>query len=300
MIYQSDKMAYAPVMAFLKGDTGEVFICRDAFAGRGNYYTLFVLRDHGTVRRLIRVMEQSAYGYECCLEIFQQGGVYCAVFPYVKERNLKSFYMPNRISLETRGKVCENLILACMLSKFPYPLLYLALEQEQIHLRKDYSVELGCTVDLDDLDENIGEKECVRQCAVLLRELLKNGKGRENMAYQFFAKKWGYETFGELYRDMRLVKRTMKKQRVFTRLRLLFQCHREGMARTLRLVCMGLIILTLACLLYRAVWGEIPFSRFWNNPFKVIGTESLAGEMRRFGCCMPGSGMMGRWIWMRS
>lgn len=277
MIYRSNKMTYVPVMQVLKGEANDIFICRDAVSGQKNYYTFLVIHDHEIVKRLLRVMERSCHGCQCCVEIFQQDDVYCAVFPHVRERYLKSFYMPAQITSKTRGEICENLILACMLSRLPYPLLYLALEQEQVHLRKDNSVELGYTVELDELDEKTGERECARQCAMALRELLEPGKGRESIAYRFFMKKWDYETFGSLYRDLRLVKGTLQRQGRLAQLRLLFQNYQKGLLRFLRIICIGVMILAMISLLSRAVWGEIPFLRILVNHFRVIGTESLVG-----------------------
>lgn len=277
MIYQSDKAAYAPVMEILKGNANDIFICRNVMSESESYYTLLVIHDHEIVRRLFCVMEGSAYGYACCTEIFQQGAVYCAVFPYVKERQLKSFYMPAQIPPETCGTICENLILSCMLSKLPYPLLYLVLEQEQLHLRKDYSVEAGYTIELDELDGKIGEKECAKLCASILRELLKPGKGRENMAYRLFMKKWDYATFVSLYRDMRLVKKTLRKQGILTGPRRLFRSRREDLFKVLQLLCLGMIFLALCCLFLRTVWGEVSILRILVNHFKVIGTQSLTG-----------------------
>lgn len=275
MTYQSEKTVYFPVMEVLKGEANDILICRAAVSGWEAYYTLLVIHSHEIVRRLLCVMEQSDYGKECCEEVFQQGDEYCAVFPYVKERQMKNFYMPAQISPEEQGVICENLILACMLSKLPYPLLYLALEQEQLHLRKDYSVEPGCTIELDELDEKIGERECARQCAALLRELLKPESGEGSMAYRLLQKKWDYETFISLYRDMRLVKGTLKRQGRLVRLRLLLQSRREGVFWLFRLICVGVMFLALVCLLSRAAWGELPFLRLWVNHFKMIGTLSL-------------------------
>ncbi len=278
MIYRSDKTVYVPVMEVFRGEVNDVLICRDARAEWESYDTLLVIYDHGTVKRLLRVIERSAHGYACCVEMFQQGNAYCVVFPYVKERYLHHFYMPARIPLKTCGTICENLILACMLSKLPYPLLYLALEQEQLHLRRDYSVEPGYTIDLDELDEDIGEKECAGQCAALLRELLAPEKSRENMAYRLFMKKWDHASLDGLYRDMRLVKKTMGRRGRLAGLRLLLKSRRDSLRKLLWVFCIGVILLAALCLLSRAVWGEIPFLRIFVNHFQVIGTESLIGK----------------------
>lgn len=277
MIYKSCQRIYVPVMQVLKGEANDILICRDAILGRNNYYTVLVIHGHETVKRLLRVMERSCRGCQCCVELFWQDDAYCAVFPYVKERYLKSFYMPAQMTAKTRAEICENLVLACMLSKLPYPLLYLALLQEQIHLRADHSVEPGYTVELDELDETVGEGECARQCTAVLRELLAPGKGRESMAYRFFMKKWDYETFDSLYRDLRLVKGTLHRRGRLSEWRLFFKNHQNGLLRGVRILCTGVMILALICLLSRAVWGEIPFLRILVNHFRVIGTQSLAG-----------------------
>lgn len=277
MTFQSNKTTYVPVMKVLRGEANDILICRDALSEREDYYTLLAIHDHEIVKKLLCVMERSSRGKECCEEVFWQGDVFCAVFPHVKERYLKSFYMPAQITLETCGKICENLILACMLSKLPYPLLYLALAQGQIHLRKDYAIEPGYTIELDELTEKIGERECAGQCAGVLRELLEPVKGRENMAYRFFMRKWEYEDFGVLYRDMRLIRRIMKKEGRFTGLWLFFKSRQDTMCKLLRAACMAMIFLALLCLLSRAVWGEIPFLRIFVNHFTMIGTQSLAG-----------------------
>lgn len=277
MTYRSDKRIYVPLMKVLNGGANDIVICRDVFSGSENDYTLLVIHDHEIVKRLLCVMERSSHGYECCEEIFQQGDVVCAVFPHVKERYLKRFYMPAQITLETCGEICENLILGCMLSQLPYPLLYLALEQEQLHLRQDHRIEPGYAIELDELNEEIGEKECAALCASVLRELLEPVKGRESMAYRFFMKKWDYDDFGALYRDMRLVKRVMRRRGKCVELWLFLKSRRDGMFQLLRTVCMAMILLALFCLLSRAVWGEIPFLRIFMNHFKTIGTQSLIG-----------------------
>ena len=52
-------------------------------------------------------------------------------------------------------------------------MLYLMLQQNQIHLAKDDSVFLSYQIDLAQIDPKITEKECTVQCARILLELLK-------------------------------------------------------------------------------------------------------------------------------
>ena len=59
MIYQSDKVAYSPVMTVLKTTVNDVLICRDAHSKRDSFYTLWVLKDHGTVKKAYQYFANS-------------------------------------------------------------------------------------------------------------------------------------------------------------------------------------------------------------------------------------------------
>ena len=274
MIYRSARVNYEPVMTIFRGEVNDILICRDAGTIRNCFYTVLVLKDHKTVKKLIRVMESSEHGYDSCLDFFQDQNQYCLVFPHVQERKLQDFYMAGQFPLDTCMKICENLVLQCMLSKLPYPLLFLVLRQRQIHLLKDYNVEFGYTVDLKELDENTGEKAC----AVLLRELLQKKKTRRNTEYQLLSMKIpreSYQNFQQLYRDLRLSDRAGKKKSLFRRLKLWWRDEQNGWFRFLLIICTILLIFTMACFISRVIWGDVPFLRVLHNHFKVIGTESL-------------------------
>lgn len=278
MIYQSERITYHPVMTVSRGKVNDILICRDAGSDRDSYYTLLVLKDHETVKKLIRVMEASPNGYESCLDFFQYENEYCMAFPHVKERKLWDFYMAEQFTLETCMEICENLVLQCMLSKLPFPLLYLAIRQEQLHLLKDNNVELGYTLDLTDLDEAVGEKECVGEVALLVREMLQEKNENRNMGYRLLEMKIpreDYSTLQELYRDLRLTRKASKKRTIVRKFRLWWQDGQSKLFRGFLIFCLILLIFTVACFISKAIWGDVPFLRILFNHFKVIGTESL-------------------------
>ncbi len=278
MIYQSERLTYHPVMTVYHGKANDILICRDANSDRDSFYTLLVLKDHETVKKLIRVMEASAHGYESCLDFFQYENEYCVAFPHVKERRLEDFYMAAQFSLESCMEICENLVLQCMLSKLPYPLLYLVIRQEQIHLLKDRNIELGYTIELSELDESIGEKECAGECALLVRDLLQEKDTKRNMSYELLALKIpreDYQSLQELYRDLRLTRKASTKRSLLRKIKLWWQDGQSGLFRTLLIICLVLLIFTAICFISKAIWGDVPFLRVFFNHFKVIGTESL-------------------------
>lgn len=278
MIYQSDRITYCPVMTVSSGAVNDVLICRNADTDRNSFYTLLVLKDHETVKKLIRMMETAGRGSDCCLDFFQYQNQYCMAFPQVKERKLSDFYMASQFSLNRCMEICKNLVLQCMLSKLPFPLLYLVLKQEQIHLLKDYTIELGYALNLAELDEKIGEKECTAECAEIIRTLLQSKKSKRNIGYRLLSKKLpreGYRTLQELYRDLRAAEKAGARQRLGDRIKIWWNDEQGRFFRTLLIICAILLLFTGVCFLSKMVFGDIPLLRILFNHFKVIGTESL-------------------------
>ena len=181
MIYQSEHMTLNSVMDVFRGKVNDVVICENIKDGRSSYYTVLVVKDHVIVKKLVRILKEQET--DCCVDMFNWENNFCLVFDYVKERKLYDFYMAGGLSLENCEEICINLIIQCMISGLPYPLLYLVLEQRQLHLLKDNSVALGYALDLEKLDENCTQDQCTMQCAIILRELLKQKTTKKKSTY---------------------------------------------------------------------------------------------------------------------
>lgn len=278
MIYQSDRMALRSVMDVFQGEINDVMICEEIYGTRECYYTLVAVKDHETVKKLLRIIKHSEKGEDCCVDMFSSNNRFCMVFPYVKERRLADFYMAKAIPLEQCEEICLNLLLQCMSSPLPYPLLELVLKQGQIHLLKDNSIVLGYCMDLAELNENSTQKECVMQCAIRIRELLQEKTTKKNVSYQLLLKKipkQSYQDFRELYKDIRLSTTHVGKRSVRQRLRDFWARNQEGIFRLLLHLSAVLAILVLVMFLSNVIWGDVPFLRLFVNTFKQIGTESL-------------------------
>lgn len=278
MVYRSEHLMLHSVMDVFRGEINDVMICEEISGNRENYYTLITVKDHEIVKKLLRIMENSTQSMDCCVEMFAGNNCYCMVFPYIKERKLEDFYMAKAIPLALCEDICLNLILQCISSTLPYPLLELVLKQRQIHLLKDNSVVLGYGLDLSELNEKSGQKECVMQCAILIRELLQEKITKKNVSYQLLLKKipkQSYHDFRELYKDIRLSKTNIKKQGIRNKIKNIWYRNQETAFRILLFFSVVMLILVGLMFLSNVIWGEIPFLRVFYNTFKEIGTESL-------------------------
>lgn len=278
MIYQSDHLTLRSVMDVFRGETNDIMICEEISGNRGGYYTLVAVKDHEVVKKLLRIIRSSEQSMECCLDMFTSNNHYCMVFPYIKERKLSDFYMAKAIPLSLCEDICLSLLLQCMSSSLPYPFLELVLKQGQIHLLKDNSIVLGYCLDLSDLNENSGQKECAMQCAIRVRELLQEKMTKKNVSYQLLLKKipkQSYRDFRELYKDIRLSKTSIGKRSIKNRIKSFWQRNQTSVIRFLLLVSLVMMVLVLIMFLSSAIWGDIPFLRVFFNTFKQIGTESL-------------------------
>lgn len=278
MIYRSEKMAYSTVMKVLHGSANDVEVCEALQGNTGAYYTLWIIKDHEVVKKVIRILESSASNYDCCLELFTWQNLFCMVFAYVRERPVDVFYMADAMELGQCGEICKSLTLSCMMSKLPYPFLYLVLRQHEVHLYADSNTELGYGIDLSELDEHCGEERCIRQCALLVRWLLQQKSGKQNTAYLLFVKKisqQGYKSFVELYRDIVLSLSVQKKEAWRQRVKAFFYRNRRVFFRALFIGSALLALLAVFHLISETVWGNLVFFRILVNHFEVIGTESM-------------------------
>ena len=166
MFYQSQRMKLRCVRIVKKSRTNDIVICEDLNTSARNLYTLLAIKEHQTVKTYLEVFEQAHLtAQDSYIDSFSDQGAFCMVFAYQQERPLKDFYMGESYTLAECENVCISVIMACITSNLPYPVLYLILEQGQLHLAKDHTVCLGHQIDLEELDPARTERDCVVQCA---------------------------------------------------------------------------------------------------------------------------------------
>lgn len=279
MIYQSQRMRLETIRVIERTRVNDILICQDLNAAGDGLYTVLAIHDHEIVKKVLAIYEQSGYEMSSsCVDSFSDQGVFVLVYPYYRERSLDQFYMGNSYTLGECEEVCINTILTCIAAELPYPLLYLILEQRQLQLARNHNVYLEYMINLEDLDEHMTERDCVVQCAKILRELLEPKAAQKAVSYQLLDKKIAkksYHRFTELYKDVRIAAVSREKRTISAHLRAWFLRNRDRLFKVLLWVCVILLLLVAVSFLTQAVFGDIPWLRLFFNGFKKIGTESL-------------------------
>ena len=279
MIFRSPDLTLNSVSEVVKGKVNDVYICEDIGSKQKNFYTLWVIHDHETVKMLLEVFEKAGdRGKGSYIENFACKEGLCLVFSYEEERFLSEFYMGTVFTLQECETICMNLILQCISVKLPYPLLYLLLSQDRIHMKKDKSIYLSYELDLEKLDPLKDEGDCAGKCASILMTLLEPKKREKATSYRILEMKVPkdcYNSFTELYKDVKLAAAPQRKMKFTRRLKLWWNRHRDTIFRILLFVCAFVAIVAIIMILSQLILGDVPFYRFFINPFKTIGTQSL-------------------------
>lgn len=279
MFYQSSHMNLECVRTIFQGTVNDIYICKDRNTGGDIPYTLLVIKDHKITKKYLEIFEMGTNtSRSSYIDSFSDQGKFCMVFPYLQERYLKDFYMGNSFSLQKSEEICIQLILKCMETTLPYPILYLVLEQNQIHLAADNSVFWGYALNLEDLDSQKTEKDCVLLCAKILKQLLQSKQSSKGFAYRVLEKKIqreSYHHFVEVYKDFRITATPVKEKGIWKKVQRWFRKHQEQITRIFFFLCVIIVITAAFSLISQLIFGDIPWLRILFNGFKEIGTESL-------------------------
>ncbi|MCR5012309.1 MAG: hypothetical protein K6A72_08200 [Lachnospiraceae bacterium] len=281
MIYESEKAKYEVLSTVLSTEDFDVLICAEVSEEKGSKYTVFLVRSHELIKRLLIMLDANSTpdgSTDVMIESFSTGKDHFFVFPYRQERAIDKFFVGEGMSINQCETICCNVILACITSGLPYPLLYLILKHRLVNLSRDDSIYLSYCVDLSEMDEKIGEKECVVCCAEIITDLLERASFEKAISYQILQKKGAnksYTQFIELYRDVRIASAPEGKIGIFKQIKKFFSRHSDTFFRILFVLCSIVAVIALVMLLSNLLFGDQPWLRIFYNNFKVIGTQSL-------------------------
>jgi hypothetical protein len=279
MIFYVDDMMLEPVREVFDGPENSVCICRDVQSPLSVYYTLLSVKNREIAKRLIAIFENSertlpegASPYVAC---FAQNTLLCYVFEYREERRL-SHFAPGQI---TTAKAWEsafiNLVLECLSSPLPFPLLSLSLEQGDLHLSRDGDVFFTPYYDLSRLSETDGEAVCARRCAetmLSLYTLKVKLKSAELMRKKL--DKGAFKSLPELYRDIRITE-LPEKQKLRTRFGKAVRNNKDRAFRTLLVLSAVVAVFAVVVFVSQLIFGGVPAFRLFEKCFDIIGERSL-------------------------
>ena len=284
MVYYAQGMELEVVSLAFHGEANDVAVCRDRLSASDTLYTLLAVRDRACARNLLTVLESGRRtGESPYLFCFSQNEDMQFLCTYREERRLSAFAAGQMTTPEAGEAICINLVVACLSTGLPWPLLYLVLEQGCIQIAKDNSIAFTMNLDLSRLEPDRTEKDCVQSCAGLLLELLEgpaavSGRRKKLKSYELIWKKTGknaYTGFPELYQDIKVTALPKTRRSLRGKLAIFLRDNRDRLFRLLLAVCILLTIAAGVVLVSQLIFGEVPLLRLFHHTFDVIGTENL-------------------------
>ena len=285
MVYYAQGMELEVVSQVFHGSVNDVVVCRDSLSASDTLYTLLVVHDRECARKLLTVLEEGRRTDEpACLMCFAQNETMLFLFPYRKERKFSAFAAGQVTSARAGEAIGVNLVVECLSTALPWPLLYLVLEQDCVQIAQDNTIYFTMALDLAELELARTERNCVSSCARLLLELLDRpaaGGWRRHKKLKSFELIWkkmaknAYTGFPELYQDIKLTALPQMKPSLRSRGRIFWQENRDRLFRILLVVCLLLAAVAAVVLISQLIFGDVPLLRLFRHTFDVIGTENL-------------------------
>lgn len=285
MVYYARNMELEVISQVFHGSVNDVAVCRDRLSASGALYTLLVVHDRECARKLLMVMEDGQRsGESACLLQFSQNETMLFLFPYREERKFSAFAAGQMTSPEAGEAICINLVMECLSTSLPWPLLYLVLEQDCVQIAKDNTVYFTTILDLKDLEPARTERNCVSSCARLLLDLLAGPvaggrhRSRKLKSFELIRKKTGknaYTGFPELYQDIKVTALPQVKPSLKSRFCIFWNNNRDRLFRILLVLCVLLAVAAMVVLISQLIFGDVPLLRLFRHTFDVIGTENL-------------------------
>ena len=281
MVYRTDNMLLTPIHEVLRGEKNDVLVCRDMASPVEARYVLWVVHDRAAIKKLLHIFENEPRelleGETPFLRQFADGESMVFLFAYRPPRELLRFAFGQMDSVQARERVSIDLVMACLASPMPFPILCQMLEQGCVNIAADGSLYFTYAVDLAALNEADDEAVCTDLCVGLVLRLLEENKRLKSMRLLHMKlEKSAYHDLTELYRDIRLTVVPDKRASLLTRLRGVWRRNRDRWFRWLLAVSVLIVVFTLFVLLSQLIFGEVPLFRLFEHSMDVVGTEVLA------------------------
>lgn len=278
MLLNTGKKEYRVIREVLRGEANDVYVCQNKKEPAAPYKTIWLVRNRRIARELMGTLGDT------CEEYFMHNEDAGFVLPYGGERPLERFYMGTVLSGgASQVRICLELVVKCMTSKLPQPVLGLILKQNQIHIGADGTVWFGYFLDLSEYDALSGEKENVDLCAAHIAGLIGLDDGGKDVAGKSHMKKLvlkkldrgKYSEFIQLYGDVRLMLKEDGSGNKKERLKKYVMAKQDLIYKILSVLGIVLVCIVIFMLAGRVLFGEFTLWRLFSGPLNKIGTETL-------------------------
>ncbi len=280
MIYYPPGMKLEVVSELFHGSVNDVIVCRDMLSASGTMYTLLVIHDRECARRFLDILEKDTrMGEIPYIMKFAQNEELLFVFSYREPRTFSTFSKAQATNLAASEQIAVNLVMQCLSVALPWPLLRLILRQDCVHITKENTVYFTMNIDLEKLEPECTEKNCVHDCIVIIMKLFKSlNVSKKSKCFELIRKKNEknvYTCFPELYQDIRITAAAAKKNSLTGGLKGFWLRNRDRLFKILLVICVIAVVVAIAMLVTKMIFGDIPWLRLFQNMFDVIGTQNL-------------------------
>ena len=279
MVYRTGNMLLQEVQRLHQGKVNDVIICQDLAADTQTYYTVLVIKDHNVAKTTVEIYEKAGEAAQkTYITGFTWQQSYLMVFPYRKERQIGQFLHSDVQNVQECEQICKNIVMECMALGIPYPILYMQLKQEQLHMNKDGNVYFGYCLNLEQINSEVSEKDCVIQCGTYLFNLLESISSDNAASYQLLMYKnmrGSYRKFVDLYKDLQTTSEAEEKVSLWSKIKKAFGKIVDRLFGILLVLSIAVFAIGMVMLVSQIIYADIPFMRMFINSFERIGTESL-------------------------
>lgn len=279
-----DNMLLEPIHDVLSGAWNDVCVCRDLHSPVGAMYTLWVVQDRDCIKMLLDLFEnmprEVLEGENPYIARFAEGENLCFLFEYRPPRPLARFALGQAETVQQREQICIDLVMACLSSAMPFPLLCCMLEQNCVNIAQDGTVYFTYDIDLASVNPADDEMVCTDLCVSHVLDLLEQKRRLKSMKLLHMKlEKSAYQSLAELYRDIRLTVVPARKPPLRIRLKGIWHRNKDRWFRCLLIASVGIVVVTILVLLSQLIFGEVPLFRLFDHSMDVVGTERLDGRV---------------------
>lgn len=280
MEYYSGKHHFKRIGEIISNQTNEVCICEKIGGQSKIYRLLWIIKDRMLARTLLEVFHEKNET-PLYLESFSVKENTAFVFPYHKERSVFRFLGGELLTQKEQEKVWRGLVETCMASDIPYAILFQILRQRRLQIQPQGEIIFSYALDLRKFEAERGEADCANMCAEIILELMEMSKTSDTRlkhALQNKCAEEGYNSFVELFQDIKSNAKAFKKrngEKVRKKAGQVIKGHRGKAVKCFVGLCLILVVIALILLASQFIYGEIPVLRLFQNSFQTIGTENL-------------------------
>lgn len=283
MLYQTGNLVLSEIRKVRDNEDYRISVCKDLNTSLGTQYVLTVIKNKDLKVAVMQCMEgceENGAGEQPWVACFVEEQNLCYVFPYEKQRKFGSFAAAQLVDTYSWEQAAINLVVACMSNPWPYPLLYLLINEDTVNINRDNTIYFTNFFRLEHFALKVSEVDCVERCSVMVLDMLQHAgekRVKKLKSLALIEKKvehGAYRAFSEIYKDIKYCAIPSKKVSIFKRFFAYVIERKDNLFKVLLTVSIVLFIAAFLMLVAQLVFGNAAFFKLGYS-IDQIGTEQM-------------------------